>query len=220
MIDLFQTKRVQTNEVQRASYLYPIFSEISASVKKPLTLIEIGTSAGLLLHLDRYRYDIQQAQSVQFGDGDSPLIIQAQNNGEPLEHVEKLVIKDRIGIDLNVIDLADEAQYEWLQCLIWPELKEQKRNLAIARDIQKRHSTQFFTGDFREVLPELLGHVTDSQVVIFHRHVANQFPTALKEELMQLLKTASAQQTIFHVYNNMYDADLHVDMIECGNVTS
>ena len=49
LIELFQTKFVQTIEVQRARYLYPIFSEIASAVNKPLTL-KFGTSVGLLLH--------------------------------------------------------------------------------------------------------------------------------------------------------------------------
>lgn len=36
---LLQTKLVQTNEVRRCAYLYPIFSYIFGKVKKPLALI-------------------------------------------------------------------------------------------------------------------------------------------------------------------------------------
>ena len=44
-----RTRRVQTNEVQRCAYLYPIFSKIQQQTKRPLGLLEIGTSAGLQL---------------------------------------------------------------------------------------------------------------------------------------------------------------------------
>ena len=86
IIHLFKTKRVQTNEVQRAAYLYPIFHEIYQQANKPLTLIEIGTSAGLLLNVDSYQYKIQQAEEVvHFGPEGSSLQICATNYGDPIE---------------------------------------------------------------------------------------------------------------------------------------
>jgi len=55
--DILVHRLVQTNEVQRCAYLYPVFCCIYEQVKKPLSLIEIGTSAGLQLAWDQYRYD-------------------------------------------------------------------------------------------------------------------------------------------------------------------
>lgn len=60
----------------------------------------------------------------------------------------------------------------------------------------------------------------DSQIVIFHTHVANQFSIQLKDDLMQLLNQISTKQSIYHVYNNMFDANLHVDLIENSITTS
>ena len=56
IITLLQTKLVQTNEVRRCAYLYPSFCYIFNKVKKPLALIEIGTSSGLQLFWDKYSY--------------------------------------------------------------------------------------------------------------------------------------------------------------------
>src|SRR5699024_4776170 len=56
IISVLQHKLVQTNEVRRCSYLYPSFCYIFGKVKKPLALIEIGTSAGLQLLWDKYSY--------------------------------------------------------------------------------------------------------------------------------------------------------------------
>ena len=222
LIELFQTKLVQTNEVQRASYLYPIFSEIAAAVNKPLTLIEIGTSAGLLLNLDYYHYEINQNPSITFGNANSPLTLRAENLGQPLLKLQKPLIHMRIGIDLNIIDLEDEEQYQWLNCLIWPELKHRKTNLEIARQIHRQCPKKLLAGDFREILPNVLKNEMskESQIVIFHTHVANQFSNELKDDLMQLLNELSTEQSIYHVYNNMYDANLHVDLIENHNTTS
>src|SRR5690625_4066217 len=56
IIGLLQTKLVQTNEVRRCAYLYPAFCYMFKKVAKPLAQIEIGTSAGLQLFWDKYRY--------------------------------------------------------------------------------------------------------------------------------------------------------------------
>jgi hypothetical protein len=56
IVPLLETKIVQTNEVRRCAYLYPSFCLIYEKIRKPLALIEIGTSAGLQLIWDQYGY--------------------------------------------------------------------------------------------------------------------------------------------------------------------
>ena len=218
LLKLFQTKSVQTNEVQRASYLYPIFSEIAEEAKLPLTLMEIGTSAGLLLNLDGYRYEIEQEPPISFGNENSPLTLLAKNNGSPLTSVKNLNILHRIGIDLNIIDLQDSDEYLWLKSLIWPEQLLRKENLDQARAIHRQYPKLLLTGDFRKLIPSLFEshEFKNSQIIIFHTHVANQFSATLKSELLTLLQQLSHIQSIYHVYNNMEDKDLHVDFIDAG----
>ena len=47
---------VQPNEVQRCWVLVPIFLTVARLVRRPLDLVELGTSAGLNLLWDRYGY--------------------------------------------------------------------------------------------------------------------------------------------------------------------
>ena len=218
LIHLFNTKLVQTNEVQRANYLYPLFADFAYESGKPLTLIEIGTSAGLLLNVDHYRYELHQKACVTYGDEASPLTLRAKNYGEPVALKSTPVIQDRFGIDINVIDLRDEDQYAWLQSLIWPEETDRKELLARAKAVHEKCEKQLLTGDFRVLLPHIFEDfaINDSQVVIFHTHVANQFPRDLKDDLLRLLDDLSGRQSIYHVYNNMFDGHLHVDFIKDG----
>ncbi len=53
---ILKTRIVQTNEVRRCAYLYPVFGFVHKKAKKPLALIEIGTSVGLQLLWDKYSY--------------------------------------------------------------------------------------------------------------------------------------------------------------------
>ncbi|MER2113048.1 MAG: DUF2332 domain-containing protein [Solibacillus isronensis] len=218
LLRLFQTKSVQTNEVQRASYLYPIFSEIAEESELPLTLLEIGTSAGLLLNLDGYRYEIEQEPPISFGTDISPLTLIAKNYGTPITSVKRLNILHRIGIDLNIIDLQDSDEYLWLKSLIWPEQIIRKENLEKAMAIHRQYSKLLLTGDFRSLIPLLFENheLKNSQIIIFHTHVANQFSATLKKDLLEMLQQLSHIQSIYHVYNNMYDKNLHVDFIDAG----
>ncbi len=218
LIQLFHTRLVQTNEVNRASYLYPLFDEIYQSVKKPLTLIEIGTSAGILLDVDQFNYEIMERNNTKiFGDAASDITIRAVNNGQPLNISNDLVIYNRIGIDLNIIQLEQEDDYHWMQSLIWPEHKERKVLLEKIRDVNINCSKTLVEGDFLEIIPNYLEmRNEDSQIVIFHTHVANQFSTELKESLLTMICKLSYHVPLYHVYNNMDDANLHVDLIQRG----
>ena len=222
LIELFHTKLVQTNEVNRASYLYPIFSLVYEKVNKPLTLIEIGTSAGLLLNVDQYCYEVkQQAQTTTYGAVDSPLTIQALNTGIQLPELIRPVVKNRIGIDLNCLDLQNEQDLNWLQALIWPEQRGRLAILQLAANVQKHSKLQLFSGNFGELLPGILNEptVNGTQIIIFHTHVANQLSQSLKDELTHILHQASIEQPIYHIYNNMVDTDIHVDYVWKGEVT-
>lgn len=218
LIQLFHTRLVQTNEINRASYLYPIFAEIYQSIKKPLTLIEIGTSAGILLGVDLFNYEITEGNNTKIlGDSSSGITIRSINNGQPLNISNELVIQNRIGIDLNIIQLEQEDDYRWMQSLIWPEHKERKVLLEKIRDVNINCSKTLVEGDFLEIIPNYLEmRNEDSQIVIFHTHVANQFSTELKESLLTMIRKLSSNVPLYHVYNNMDDANLHVDLIQQG----
>ncbi|WP_139994130.1 DUF2332 domain-containing protein [Kurthia sp. Dielmo] len=198
------------------------FCGVAAKSLKPLTIIEIGTSAGLLLNLEHFHYHIEQQPPIQFGQFNSPLKIYAKNLGNPLSTLPPLSIASRIGIDLSIVDTQDEEQALWLECLIWPELTQRKENLKTAIQLNRHVKSQLIEGDFRPLLPLLLkkAQQENTQIIIFHTHVANQFPPALKEELLHLLQTNSMEQPLYHVYNNLFDTHLHVDSIYQGEIVS
>ena len=57
---LVTTRRVQTNEVRRCAPLLPALQTVwERGGRRPLALVEVGASAGLLLNWDRYTYEYQ-----------------------------------------------------------------------------------------------------------------------------------------------------------------
>ncbi len=75
ILELGRTRRTQTNEVGRVAAMLPILASEADRLGEPVHLVEVGTSAGLNLCLDRFRYDI--AGSV-FGQSDLTLRVESR----------------------------------------------------------------------------------------------------------------------------------------------
>ncbi len=147
VIRLLQTRLVQTNEIRRCTYLYPSFCHIYNKTEKPLSLIEIGTSAGLQLLWDQFQYSYETGES--YGNLNSPVHLTARlRNGvmPPLSRKSPPVVF-RAGIDLHVIDLSNKDDYLWLKALIWPDHRERLQWFEQAAQMIKSHPVNLIEGD-------------------------------------------------------------------------
>lgn len=212
IISILQTKLVQTNEVRRCAYLYPCFCYIYEKTKKPLALIEIGTSAGLQLLWDQYGYSYHTGEI--YGSAHSELHIRSEIRGERspflLKHSPPVTL--RIGIDLHVNDVKNAEDYLWLKSLIWPEHSERRMNLDRAVSCLKSRPPEFVEGNGVKLLTDIISRIPQESIVcIFHTHVANQFSAEDKKELIARIQQLGEQRNVFHLYNNMWDSHLHLD---------
>lgn len=213
IVQLLENKLVQTNEVRRCAYLYPSFCRIYKLTKKPLTLIEIGTSAGLQLLWDKYTY-YYNTSNQKYGSEHSTLEISAEIIGDrlPLLFEQSPPVARRIGLDLHVNNLNDSEDYLWLKALIWPEHKERNAYFEKAAHCLKSQPIELIEGDGVSILPDIVPTVShDSSICIFHTHVANQIPAAAKKKLSEQIQCLGKEREVFHLYNNMWDLDLHLD---------
>nr|WP_252487782.1 DUF2332 domain-containing protein [Natronococcus sp. CG52] len=116
------TRRCQTNDVGRSAVLLPAFERVARTAKTDaVAQIEIGTSAGLNLNWDRYRYEFEGIG--RFGEEDSPVAIETavRSDRRPPLPRELPSVAYRRGIDLNPLDVTDEADARWLHALIPPD---------------------------------------------------------------------------------------------------
>jgi hypothetical protein len=95
---------------------------VLAGLPQPLALLEVGASAGLCLLPDYYGYDYDGEHAVEpmMSCGMEPPRFGCRAGpGTPLPRwgVE---VAWRAGLDLNPVDLSDEAEIRWLEALIWP----------------------------------------------------------------------------------------------------
>ncbi|MEC2158684.1 DUF2332 domain-containing protein [Virgibacillus halodenitrificans] len=219
--DLLKSKLVQTNEVRRCAYLYPAFCYVYEKIKKPLALIEIGTSAGFQLLWDTYAYSYGSAEI--YGNTQADIVLEAEvREGKLPDFMQSPPpVSKRIGLDLHINNVKNSEDRLWLKALIWPEHVD-RRDLfdKVASQVQAAN-LQLIEGDGVAMLPELVNEISSEMaVVVFHTHVANQFSNLLKEELLQQIHSIGSKRDIFHLYNNMYDRYLHLDYYLQGGKVS
>ncbi|MBN8501899.1 MAG: DUF2332 family protein [Sphingomonadales bacterium] len=118
----------QTNEVGRSAVLYLGLMEIAAMFGQPMRLFEIGSSAGLNLVLDKYRYKFGDAC---YGPAESPLELVPDWSG-PTPAAVPVTVAERQGCDLSPVNLADAEDRLRLQAYVWPDQAERHRRLSAA----------------------------------------------------------------------------------------
>ncbi|HLV99721.1 MAG TPA: DUF2332 domain-containing protein [Ktedonobacterales bacterium] len=199
--ELLLTRRVQTNEVARSACLLPMFELVARQGGGiPLSLIEIGASAGLNLLWDRYGYDY--ANGRRCGVADSPLQIPCDLKGDLLPPLPTSLpeIAFRLGIDLYPLDISDDDAVLWLRALIWPEHHERVERLQQALEIARAQRPTVLAGDALNLLPEVIAEAPpETTLCIFHSLTLYQFSAEQRERLTSLLLEFSRQRPIFRI---------------------
>jgi len=123
------TKRpVQTNEPGRSVVLYGALLQLTERFKRPIRLLEIGASAGLNLHVERFRFLIR---GEALGAPDSPLEFeepwQSMPVGDPGKAAAQLAISGRAGCDPDPIDVFTAEGRRTLLSYVWPDVRMEPR---------------------------------------------------------------------------------------------
>ena len=199
IIELISTRLVQTNVVRRCACLLPAFSIVAERTRGlPMSLVEIGTSAGLNLLWDRYGYDY--GEGWRYGDASSVVQLTCDTRGVALPPISEPFpdIALRVGIDLNPIDLSDPEAILWLRALIWPEHRGRVETLKAAIEIARRNPPKLLAGDALDLLSEILNSAPDdSALCVFHTHTVNQFSDEAKERLSAMLDKHGSERDLF-----------------------
>lgn len=163
-------RTTQTNEPARCATLLPVL----ARLPQPLALLEVGASAGLCLLPDYYAYDYGDGREVGPSascDVEAPRFACRAGAGTPVPDAG-VEVAWRAGLDLNPVDLRDDAEVRWLEALVWPGEEYRLPRLRAACDIARRVSPRILTGDLRTDLPALAGQApAHATLVVFHTAV-------------------------------------------------
>ncbi|HEY0819413.1 MAG TPA: DUF2332 domain-containing protein [Rhizobacter sp.] len=112
--ECMRTHATQTNEIGRCAVLWPALHALAARGGNPrLALLDVGTSAGLNLGVDRYRYNAADPRA------EAPLLACAWQGG-PAPTTPAPQIVQRLGIDPAPVSVDDETPVRWLRACLWP----------------------------------------------------------------------------------------------------
>jgi hypothetical protein len=142
----------QTNEVGRASALMGGLLRLPRELRLPVRLLEIGSSGGLNLLADRFRY-VEPATGAVHGDPASPVVLDPAWRGEPLAPWPDLTVVERRGSDVSPVDVATPEGRLTLTAYVWPDQTARHERLRGALQLAERHPVtveRAGAGDFLE----------------------------------------------------------------------
>lgn len=181
---------VQTNEVGQAVPLSAAMSYIAHTRGLPISLLEVGSSAGLNLWLDRYRVI---APKGAWGPEDSPVVLEGCfESGEP--PLTDFLIVSRRGCDLQPLDVRNPDHARLLRSFVWPEHVKRLARLDAAIEVAGDATTD--ARPAAEWLRDMLAQLRDSCItVVFHSVVLPYMTPAEKAEFASILQNAGDRAT-------------------------
>lgn len=167
VVQLCGLHRYQMNEVGRCVDVLPVLGMIAAVEDRPLALVDLGTGAGLSLHLDRYHYTYATPDGAEHvvGDPTAPVRLSCVvRSGEPPLPYAVPPLAHRVGIDVEPLDLTDPATLAWLTACVPPEAGAVTR-FAAASALARAEPALSVRGSLLDVLPDVVAAIPPDVLV-------------------------------------------------------
>ncbi|GGC80192.1 hypothetical protein GCM10011512_03600 [Tersicoccus solisilvae] len=130
----------QTNEVGRSSSLLggllTVLGQGPLADRTPVRLFELGTSGGLNLRADHYRYT--DAHGASWGPEHSPVHLAGAWTAVPAGAPDRVDLVERVGGDVNPIDAATDEGALRLMSFVWPDQTARMERLRGAIEVAHR----------------------------------------------------------------------------------
>jgi hypothetical protein len=187
------TRPPQTNEVARSASLIGGFLVIAHETRVPMRVLEIGSSAGLNLRFDRFRYE-QEGRG--FGAPDATVHFEGLwANGEPPWNAPLKVVQRR-GCDLDPVDPATDDGRLTLLSYVWPDQRERFERLSAAIDIAAGVAAPVDRAHAPEWLGQQLAAPVEGVVtVVFHSVMWQYLPADVQAEVGRVIGDAGTRAT-------------------------
>ena len=194
IIDVCRGRRYQMNEVARCSQIALGIAATSGGSTDPVILVDLGTGAGFGLQLDRYRYRIGLGT---YGPGEAGLSLACEVRGPVVPPPARLPrITGRVGVELDPVDLENQAARAWLEACTPQEASALSR-LAAATDIARRHPGRIIAGDVIDVLPSVLGSIPPGQrITVVDAYMAVFLSDQRRAQLVGILAEAGRSHPV------------------------
>jgi hypothetical protein len=185
---------LQTNEAGRAAPLASGMAVVAAGTPGlPWRLLEIGSSAGLNLRLDRYWYE---ADGRGWGEPTSPVrFIDVWDDGDPPFNAAATVTSRR-GCDIAPIDITQPGMDLRLLSFVWPGQTDRFERLEAALAIARDMPVEIDARPVTEWLPEQLASpVPGVATIVFHSVMWQYLSMADRATVERVLHEAGARAT-------------------------
>ncbi|MGY4397458.1 hypothetical protein ACVWZA_002652 [Sphingomonas sp. UYAg733] len=133
----------QTNEAGRSAALMTGLIEVARRHRAKLDLLEIGSSAGLNLLIDRFRFDLG---GKMFGPEDSAVTIRPDWRGPPPPDVPVEIASVR-GVEIQPVDVTDSRAANRLRAYIWADNPDRTERLSRAIAMIEDRPVNMVQGD-------------------------------------------------------------------------
>jgi len=189
---ILASRFTQTNEIGRVAIIALALAAIPN--RDILTLIDVGTSAGLTLRLDDCFIDYGLHGSL--GPRDSTVRVKSKvlSGNPPCQSVS---IGRRIGIDRNILNPADEDDARWLLACVWPDTSRLDRTRA-AIELAASRPSELIEGDALEMLSAVLSSV-QGPIVVTTTWVVAYMDIEYRARLSAELMAASQERDVYWI---------------------
>ena len=183
----------QTNEPGRSAALMTGLLEIARRHGPRLELLEIGSSAGLNLLIDRYRFDLG---GTLVGPADSPVTIVPDWTGEAPAPVPIEIVSTR-GCDVATMDATDPPVEARLAAYVWAEKPERLARLRTAIAMLREKGVVLDHADAADWIEARLAEPQEAGVtrVLIHSVVWQYLPEPVAERIRVAMAAAGARAT-------------------------
>jgi len=179
---------VQTNEVSRCAALLGGLLAVAGQTRLPLRVLEPGSSAGLNLRFDHYRYE---GQDKAFGDPTSPVRFADVFEGTPPPLDVSLEVAERAGCDPRPVDPASDEGRATLLAYTWPDQGRRLLLLDGALEVARRVPAPVTKASASEWLADRLAvPVPGVATVVFHSIVMQYLSSAERAAVEELMEEA------------------------------
>ncbi|MDP1027422.1 DUF2332 family protein [Sphingomonas sp. KR1UV-12] len=178
----------QTNEPGRSAALMTGLMTVAARHGPRLELLEIGSSAGLNLLIDRYRFDLG---GTLVGPMGAPVMIRPEWRGDAPDFVPLAIVGVR-GCDIQPLDATDPAVEARLAAYVWAEAPERQARLRAAIAMQRERGIRLDRADAADWVEARLAEPQPSGVtrVLMHSVVWQYLPTASADRIRAAMLAA------------------------------
>ena len=184
----------QTNEAGRSAGLMTGMLHLAERYGPAFELLEIGSSAGLNLLIDRYAFDLG---GVRKGPAEAPVTIAPEWRG-PVPPDAAIDIRSVRGVDLAPVDVSDPAAAERLASYVWIDAAERLTRIERGIAMIREHGVQLEQGDAADWVEARLAEpqAAGTTRVLMHSVVWQYLPPETQARITAAMEAAGARATV------------------------